>query len=126
MAGGLYLIRHRCTVQGDHHCSHMFVYPGDIMGTALQNLDRLVQMPSGCGEQNMVLFAPIIYVLQYLEKTGQLTPEIRERATGFLHSGKYPEPSSTSVQSGTGHANSPSPAPPLELPAFTLAQLCSI
>ncbi|XP_073169348.1 alpha-2-macroglobulin-like protein 1 isoform X2 [Lepidochelys kempii] len=60
---------------------------GDIMGTALQNLDRLVQMPSGCGEQNMVLFAPIIYVLQYLEKTGQLTPEIRERATGFLRSG---------------------------------------
>ncbi|KAM9173282.1 alpha-2-macroglobulin-like protein 1 [Pangshura tecta] len=60
---------------------------GDIMGTALQNLDRLVQMPSGCGEQNMVRFAPIIYVLQYLEKTGQLTPEIRERATGFLRSG---------------------------------------
>ncbi|CAM4440186.1 unnamed protein product [Lepidochelys olivacea] len=60
---------------------------GDIMGTALQNLDRLVQMPSGCGEQNMVLFAPIIYVLQYLEKTGQLTPEIRDRATGFLRSG---------------------------------------
>ncbi|XP_074927111.1 alpha-2-macroglobulin-like protein 1 [Chelonoidis abingdonii] len=60
---------------------------GDIMGMALQNLDRLVQMPSGCGEQNMVLFAPIIYVLQYLEKTGQLTPEIRDRATGFLRSG---------------------------------------
>ncbi|XP_025038816.2 alpha-2-macroglobulin-like protein 1 isoform X1 [Pelodiscus sinensis] len=60
---------------------------GDIMGTALQNLDQLVQMPSGCGEQNMVLFAPIIYVLQYLEKTGQLSEEIRERATGFLRSG---------------------------------------
>ena len=25
------------------------------MGTALQNLDNLVQMPMGCGEQNMVL-----------------------------------------------------------------------
>ncbi|KAM7181770.1 alpha-2-macroglobulin-like protein 1, partial [Macrochelys suwanniensis] len=60
---------------------------GDIMGMVLQNLDRLVQMPRGCGEQNMVLFAPIIYVLQYLEKTRQLTPEIRERATGFLRSG---------------------------------------
>ncbi|XP_067387065.1 alpha-2-macroglobulin-like protein 1 [Emydura macquarii macquarii] len=60
---------------------------GDIMGTALQNLDRLVQMPRGCGEQNMVLFAPIVYVLQYLEKTGQLTPEIRERAMGFLRRG---------------------------------------
>ncbi|KAF1402138.1 Alpha-2-macroglobulin-like protein 1, partial [Spheniscus mendiculus] len=60
---------------------------GDLMGAALQNLDRLVQMPHGCGEQNMVLFAPIVYVLQYLEKTRQLTPEIKERATGFLRNG---------------------------------------
>ncbi|POI29421.1 hypothetical protein CIB84_006829, partial [Bambusicola thoracicus] len=61
----------------------------DLMGLALQNLDRLVQMPHGCGEQNMVLFTPIVYVLQYLEKTRQLTPAIKERATGFLHNGKY-------------------------------------
>ncbi|XP_009483687.2 alpha-2-macroglobulin-like protein 1 [Pelecanus crispus] len=60
---------------------------GDLMGTALQNLDHLVQMPHGCGEQNMVLFAPIVYVLQYLEKTRQLTPEIKQRATGFLRNG---------------------------------------
>ncbi|XP_009071666.1 PREDICTED: alpha-2-macroglobulin-like protein 1 [Acanthisitta chloris] len=62
---------------------------GDLMGMVLQNLDHLVQMPHGCGEQNMVLFAPIVYVLQYLEKTRQLTPEIKERATGFLRNGKY-------------------------------------
>ncbi|XP_010020446.1 PREDICTED: alpha-2-macroglobulin-like protein 1 [Nestor notabilis] len=61
---------------------------GDLMGMALQNLDHLVQLPHGCGEQNMVLFAPIVYVLQYLEKTRQLTPEIKERATGFLRNGK--------------------------------------
>ncbi|NXL66192.1 A2ML1 protein, partial [Chordeiles acutipennis] len=65
---------------------------GDLMGTALQNLDHLVQMPLGCGEQNMVLFAPVVYVLQYLEKTRQLTPEIKERATGFLRNGKYNRP----------------------------------
>ncbi|XP_033078778.1 alpha-2-macroglobulin-like protein 1 isoform X1 [Trachypithecus francoisi] len=64
---------------------------GDIMGTALQNLDGLVQMPSGCGEQNMVLFAPIIYVLQYLEKAGLLTEEIRSRAVGFLEIGYQKE-----------------------------------
>ena len=62
------------------------------MGTALQNLDHLVQMPHGCGEQNMVLFAPIVYVLQYLEKTRQLTPGIKERAAGFLRNGKYNRP----------------------------------
>ncbi|OPJ69240.1 hypothetical protein AV530_012338 [Patagioenas fasciata monilis] len=61
---------------------------GDLMGMALQNLDRLVQLPHGCGEQNMVLFTPIVYALQYLEKTRQLTPEIKERATGFLRNGK--------------------------------------
>lgn len=58
------------------------------MGTALQNLDSLVQMPRGCGEQNMVLFAPIIYVLQYLEKAGLLTKEIRSQAVGFLNTGE--------------------------------------
>ncbi|NXD41948.1 A2ML1 protein, partial [Copsychus sechellarum] len=60
---------------------------GDLMGVALENLDHLVQLPHGCGEQNMVLFAPIVYVLQYLEKTRQLSPEIKDRATGFLRNG---------------------------------------
>ncbi|NWV59688.1 A2ML1 protein, partial [Malurus elegans] len=60
---------------------------GDLMAMALQNLGHLVHMPHGCGEQNMVLFAPIVYVLQYLEKTRQLSPEIKERAAGFLRSG---------------------------------------
>ncbi|XP_041316563.1 alpha-2-macroglobulin-like protein 1 [Pyrgilauda ruficollis] len=57
---------------------------GDLMALAVQNLDHLVQLPHGCGEQNMVLFAPVVYVLQYLEKTRQLSPEIRVRAAGFL------------------------------------------
>uniref|UniRef100_A0A8C3RAR9 Alpha-2-macroglobulin n=1 Tax=Cyanoderma ruficeps TaxID=181631 RepID=A0A8C3RAR9_9PASS len=60
---------------------------GDIMGTAMQNLHQLLQMPFGCGEQNMVLFAPNIYVLEYLNKTGQLNEEIKSKAIGYLVSG---------------------------------------
>ncbi|XP_044153546.1 alpha-2-macroglobulin-like [Bufo gargarizans] len=60
---------------------------GDLMGTAMQNLDRLLAMPYGCGEQNMVLFAPNIFILQYLEKTHQLNSEIKNKATTFLESG---------------------------------------
>ncbi|NXQ79668.1 A2ML1 protein, partial [Nyctibius grandis] len=60
---------------------------GDILGNALQNLDRLLAMPYGCGEQNMVRFAPNIYIQQYLEKSGQLHPDIRAKAQGFLQSG---------------------------------------
>ncbi|KAI6079819.1 Alpha-2-macroglobulin [Aix galericulata] len=60
---------------------------GDIMGTAMQNLHQLLQLPFGCGEQNMVLFAPNIYVLDYLNKTGQLSEEIKSKAIGYLVSG---------------------------------------
>ncbi|NWT16940.1 OVOS protein, partial [Vireo altiloquus] len=60
---------------------------GDILGTALRNLDNLLHMPYGCGEQNMALFTPNIYALDYLNKTGQLTEEIRLRGTGYLSTG---------------------------------------
>ncbi|XP_027487299.1 alpha-2-macroglobulin-like [Corapipo altera] len=60
---------------------------GDIMGTAMQNLHQLLQMPFGCGEQNMVLFAPNIYVLDYLNKTEQLSEEVKSKAIGYLVSG---------------------------------------
>ncbi|XP_053896357.1 alpha-2-macroglobulin-like isoform X2 [Malaclemys terrapin pileata] len=60
---------------------------GDILGTAMQNLQQLLQMPFGCGEQNMVLFAPNIYVLDYLNKTGQLSEETKSKAIGYLVSG---------------------------------------
>ncbi|XP_044840104.1 ovostatin-like [Mauremys mutica] len=60
---------------------------GNILGTAMQNLQQLLQMPFGCGEQNMVLFAPNFYVLDYLNKTGQLSEETKSKATGYLVSG---------------------------------------
>uniref|UniRef100_A0A7N8XN56 Alpha-2-macroglobulin-like n=1 Tax=Mastacembelus armatus TaxID=205130 RepID=A0A7N8XN56_9TELE len=60
---------------------------GDILGRALKNLDGLLKMPYGCGEQNMALLAPNIYILEYLTNTQQLTPAIKEKATTFLTSG---------------------------------------
>uniref|UniRef100_A0A8C2GNA0 Uncharacterized protein n=1 Tax=Cyprinus carpio TaxID=7962 RepID=A0A8C2GNA0_CYPCA len=53
----------------------------------LMNLNGLLRMPYGCGEQNMAVLSPNIYILQYLENTEQLTSAIREKATGFLKSG---------------------------------------
>ncbi|XP_044855601.1 alpha-2-macroglobulin-like protein 1 isoform X2 [Mauremys mutica] len=60
---------------------------GDIMGTALQNTVHLLAMPDGDGEKNMVRFAHNIYIQQCLEKSGQLSPKIRDEAKGFLQSG---------------------------------------
>nr|WFD50012.1 alpha-2-macroglobulin-like protein [Paracentrotus lividus] len=44
---------------------------GDILGNSLTNIDSLLRIPSGCGEQNMIGFVPNIYALQYLQATGQ-------------------------------------------------------
>ncbi|NXO52354.1 OVOS protein, partial [Aramus guarauna] len=60
---------------------------GDILGTALRNMENLLHMPYGCGEQNMALFTPNIYALDYLNKTGQLTEGIRVKGTGYLSTG---------------------------------------
>ncbi|KAK9405414.1 alpha-2-macroglobulin-like [Crotalus adamanteus] len=64
-----------------------FCVLGDILGGAIQNLHQLLKMPYGCGEQNMALFAPNIYILNYLNKTGQLTEEIKSKAIGYLQAG---------------------------------------
>ncbi|XP_032815157.1 CD109 antigen isoform X2 [Petromyzon marinus] len=60
---------------------------GDIMGPSISGLERLVQMPYGCGEQNMINFAPNIYVIKYLTATGQGGGEIRQRALSFMNTG---------------------------------------
>ncbi|XP_067835424.1 alpha-2-macroglobulin-like [Heptranchias perlo] len=60
---------------------------GDIMGSAMENLDGLLRLPTGCGEQNMVKFAPNIYVQRYLNQTNQLTEEIQAKAISFLQTG---------------------------------------
>ncbi|KAL6471076.1 hypothetical protein MHYP_G00197260 [Metynnis hypsauchen] len=83
---------------------------GDILGRALKNIDGLLKMPYGCGEQNIALLAPNIYILQYLENTGQLTAAIRERATGFLKSGyqrqlNYKHEDGAYSTFGTGEGN---------------------
>ncbi|XP_010216068.1 PREDICTED: alpha-2-macroglobulin-like protein 1 isoform X2 [Tinamus guttatus] len=72
-------------VPGSERAHILFL--GDILGTALNNIDKLLQMSSGCGEQNMVHFAPNVFITRYLEETGQLTPEIKQKAVGYLESG---------------------------------------
>nr|XP_050045318.1 pregnancy zone protein-like isoform X2 [Dermacentor andersoni] len=60
---------------------------GDIMGPAIKNLDSLVQVPTGCGEQNMVKFTPNVYVLDYLKATGKNQKEIERKAVNNLKTG---------------------------------------
>lgn len=60
---------------------------GDLLGGTIQNLNRLIRLPSGCGEQNMLNFVPNIVILNYLNATGQSKPDIEEKAKRFTEKG---------------------------------------
>ncbi|XP_039622768.1 C3 and PZP-like alpha-2-macroglobulin domain-containing protein 8 isoform X2 [Polypterus senegalus] len=60
---------------------------GDVMGPTLSNLDSLLRLPFGCGEQNMIHFAPNVFVLKYLQKTRQLHQDVESEATDYLLQG---------------------------------------
>ncbi|XP_041662781.1 alpha-2-macroglobulin-P-like [Cheilinus undulatus] len=60
---------------------------GDLMGSAMKNLGDLLRMPYGCGEQNMIVLAPNIYILNYLKSTNQLTEAIKATGLRFLRAG---------------------------------------
>lgn len=53
----------------------------------LQNLGHLIRMPYGCGEQNMINFAPNVFILQYLTITRQATPEVTTRLANLMRTG---------------------------------------
>jgi CD109 antigen len=42
---------------------------GDLLGSAFNNLNKLISKPSGCGEQNMLGLTPNIYAIRYLTST---------------------------------------------------------
>ncbi|XP_076155900.1 CD109 antigen-like [Alosa pseudoharengus] len=60
---------------------------GDILGPSIAGLALLIQMPHGCGEQNMIQFAPSIYVLQYLSRASVINKEIAGKALAYMKEG---------------------------------------
>lgn len=60
---------------------------GDLLGGSVKNLDKLIRLPTGCGEQSMLKFVPNIVVLNYLRSSNQLTPAVEARAKKYLASG---------------------------------------
>ncbi|XP_070502161.1 CD109 antigen-like [Chironomus tepperi] len=60
---------------------------GDIFGKALSNLDKLISMPGGCGEQTMLSLAPDIAIYDYLQASGKLTATLQGTLQNYILSG---------------------------------------
>ena len=86
---------------GDHHSLDIGVPSDAIQGSArdyvaltgsyltqtIEGLEGLLSMPFGCGEQNMILFAPNVFVANYLRESGQLKPEVMAKAEHLMITG---------------------------------------
>ncbi len=60
---------------------------GSYLSQTIEGLEGLLQMPFGCGEQNMILFAPNVFVARYLEETGQIKPDVLAKAEHLMVTG---------------------------------------
>lgn len=58
----------------------VFSATGDIMGPSMEGIENLLQVPYGCGEQNMIGLAPNVYVLDYLKATSAEGDPVYTRA----------------------------------------------
>ena len=57
------------------------------MGPTVNNLDKLLCMPTGCGEHTMLGLAPDVFVANYLSATKQLFSDIEEKAINYMEKG---------------------------------------
>ena len=68
--------------------SKIFVrlYPGPL-SQVIEGMDSILRMPGGCFEQTSSSTYPNVLALDYMKRTGKLTPEVHAKAEGFISSG---------------------------------------
>ncbi|XP_064539099.1 thioester-containing protein 1 allele R1 [Drosophila montana] len=64
-----------------------FGFVGDLLGPVIKNLEQLLHLPSGCGEQTMSKLVPNYLVHDYLKSMKKLTPELDSRIKRNLEQG---------------------------------------
>ncbi|KAM5140433.1 alpha-2-macroglobulin-like protein 1 [Mantella aurantiaca] len=57
--------------------AHIIVV-GDIMGNIIVNLENILDLPDGCGEQSISKLSRYCYSLEYLKSANELTPKTKE------------------------------------------------
>ncbi len=68
--------------------SKIFVrlYPGPL-SQVIEGMDSILQMPGGCFEQTSSSTYPNVLALDYMKRTGKLTPEVHAKAEGYIANG---------------------------------------
>ena len=70
----------------DSHTAFLYLSPSPV-AQSMNGVADLLEMPYGCGEQNMIFLAPDIEILKYLREIDELAPEVRAEAEYFVNVG---------------------------------------
>ncbi|KAK8769443.1 hypothetical protein V5799_014095 [Amblyomma americanum] len=74
-------------------CSLMVI--GNQLGPSVQmtleNIESLITMPTGCGEQTMMLMAPTLYALEYLKQNKLIDEALEEKGYRYIKEGYQKE-----------------------------------
>ncbi|MGD0903271.1 MAG: MG2 domain-containing protein, partial [Terracidiphilus sp.] len=62
------------------------LYPGPL-SQVIEGMDSILSMPGGCFEQTSSSTYPNVLALDYMKRTGKLTPEIHAKAEGYIANG---------------------------------------
>jgi CD109 antigen len=73
------------TVSGSKRIEVRFF--ANVLANTLDNIDQLLKMPYGCGEQNMYNFAPAVFIYDYLNQIDALDKKIEEKARRIIETG---------------------------------------
>jgi uncharacterized protein YfaS (alpha-2-macroglobulin family) len=68
--------------------SKIFVrlYPGPL-SQIMEGMDAILSLPGGCFEQTSSSTYPNVLALDYMKRTGKLTPEVHAKAEGYISNG---------------------------------------
>ena len=55
---------------------------------AVDNVEKLLREPGGCGEQSIARFAPNVAIVKHLNATGELYVEVRNKYTDLIQRGE--------------------------------------
>ena len=62
------------------------IYPG-VVSQIVEGLDSILRMPFGCFEQTSSTTYPNVLVMDYLQTTGQASPEVQFKAEEYINLG---------------------------------------
>jgi uncharacterized protein YfaS (alpha-2-macroglobulin family) len=62
------------------------IYPG-MVSQVVEGLDSILQMPNGCFEQTSSTTYPNVLVLDYLQNSGDISPEVQFKAEDYINIG---------------------------------------